>query len=566
MTQELHPRAPLFPRASGPRPLLAGFSGLVLLFLAEAPARGEPTTEKLRYNRDIRPLFAEKCFACHGADSAARKADLRLDREADATAQRPDGAAIVKGDTAKSLVVGRIKSGDPGEVMPPPSSKKKLKPEEIARLERWIAEGAEYEPHWSFIAPRRPPLAEVKNEAWARNPIDRFILAELEKAGLEPAPEADRRTLRAGASLDLTGLPPAPEDVEAFVADPSPDAYEKLVDRCLASPQLGRASRPLLARRRPLRRHARHPLRQLPRDVDLPRLGDRRLQPATCPSTGSRSSSSPATCCPSRRSISTSPPASIAATSPPTRAAPSTRSTRSSTRATAPRPSPQVWLGLTTGCAVCHDHKFDPLTQREFYELAAFFNNTTQAAMDGNIKDTPPIVPVPRAEDRESWDRVQVELADARKRQDERRAGRRPEFDGWLVVRDPRGGAPAAGRRPRAPCGPRGRTGERRGLPRGGRGAHRDRDGRPPVGGRARRRAGAQDPLRVADRLRGRRRLREGPGLLLRGLGEAPQGNLSGTLLARMDDREGKGFRGWDLTLENGRPGIHLIHRGRTMR
>ncbi len=165
--------------------------------------------DKLEYNRDVRPILAENCFACHGPDSAARKADLRLDRR-DAAVK---AEAIVPGKPDESELIDRIISDTiRDELMPPPKTHKKLTAAQKEMLKRWIAAGAEYQPHWSFIAPKRPQLPAVKNEAWVRNPIDRFILAELEKRGLAPAPEADRRTLARRLSLDLTGLPPTPAE------------------------------------------------------------------------------------------------------------------------------------------------------------------------------------------------------------------------------------------------------------------------------------------------------------------------------------------------------------------
>ncbi|MBW3600537.1 MAG: DUF1549 domain-containing protein, partial [Planctomycetes bacterium] len=201
-----------------------------LFVMVQSAAAGE-----LEYNRDIRPILAENCFACHGPDSAARKADLRLDQR-DASM---DMGAIVPGDPDGSSLTYRIFSESEDEVMPPPHTKKKLTAAQKETLRQWIAEGAEYEPHWSFIAPVRPELPPAQNEAWVKSPIDRFILARLEAEGLTPAPEADRRTLARRVSLDLTGLPPSPEMVERFVADESPDAYLSLVDELLRSPAWG---------------------------------------------------------------------------------------------------------------------------------------------------------------------------------------------------------------------------------------------------------------------------------------------------------------------------------------
>lgn len=201
------------------------------------PAQGalQAPVDTLSYNEHIRPILVENCFGCHGADSAGRKADLRLD-ERDAAVE---SGSIVPGDPDSSVMLDRIFSDDPEEVMPPPAIKKVLTVEQKELLKQWIAEGAEYEPHWSFIPPERPALPAVTNEGWVRNPIDRFILARLEKEGLAPAPEADRRALARRVSLDLTGLPPDPAVVEAFMHDPHPDAYERLVDTLLASLEWG---------------------------------------------------------------------------------------------------------------------------------------------------------------------------------------------------------------------------------------------------------------------------------------------------------------------------------------
>ena len=207
-------------------------AALVAAALWAAPVRAG---DKLEYNRDIRPILAENCFACHGTDSSARKADLRLDRRDAAIKAK----AIAPGKPDDSEMVDRITSTMSSRRMPPPKTGKKLTAAQKETLTRWIAEGAEYQAHWALIAPKRPPLPAVKNAAWPRNPIDNFILADLDKEGLTPAPEADRPTLARRASLDLTGLPPAPEDVDAFVNDPSPDAYEKYVDRLMATPQWG---------------------------------------------------------------------------------------------------------------------------------------------------------------------------------------------------------------------------------------------------------------------------------------------------------------------------------------
>src|SRR5262249_47176068 len=259
-------------------------------------------------------------------------------------------------------------------------TKKHLSPQQVATLKRWIAEGAEYERHWSLIPPVRPALPAVKNAKWCRNPIDTFILARLEKEGLKPAPEADRRTLARRVSLDLTGLPPDPAEVEAFVNDRAPDAYEKLVDRLLASPRWGehRARYWLDAARyadtngihfdnyREIWSYRDWVIRAFNENKPFDQFTLEQLAGDLLPNptldqqvaTGFN-----------RCNITTNEGGAIAEEY-------LVLYTRERTETVS-----QVWLGTTAGCAVCHDHKFDPLTQREFYEMAAFFNNTTQRAM-----------------------------------------------------------------------------------------------------------------------------------------------------------------------------------------
>lgn len=198
-----------------------------------------PAKKTVSYNRDVRPILSDKCFACHGFDDKTREAGLRLDvREAALTAY-DSGIPIVPGDPDASTIIQRIESDKASTVMPPPSTHKTVSAEELALLRQWVQEGAEYEPHWAFIPPVTPALPEVSDEAWVKNEIDRFVLAMLDKKGLKPSPEADRRTLIRRLYLDLVGLPPTPEQVEAFVNDKSPDAYEKIVDELLTSEHHG---------------------------------------------------------------------------------------------------------------------------------------------------------------------------------------------------------------------------------------------------------------------------------------------------------------------------------------
>lgn len=389
-----------------------------------APARGDETLE---YNRDIRPILAENCFACHGPDSASRKANLRLDRRDDAI----EAGAITPGAPDESELVARILSDEPEERMPPPSARKTLTSEQKVLLRRWVESGAEYQAHWSYLPLKPPTLPVVRDSAWVRNPIDAFVLARLEPAGLAPAPEADRRALARRAALDITGLPPDPKDVDAFVRDEAADAYEKYVDRLLQSQHWGEhRARAWLDAARYADTHGFHFdnfremwsyrdwvidafNRNMPFDqFTLEQLAGDLLPNRTLEQ---QIASGFNRCNMTTNEGGTIPEENLVGYA------------RDRTETVS-----QVWLGLTMGCAVCHDHKFDPISQREFYELSAFFNNTTQGALDGNIRDTPPIIVVPTAQDRARWEELVPLLAETRGRIEERKQAARPGFEAWL--------------------------------------------------------------------------------------------------------------------------------------
>jgi cytochrome c553 len=406
--------------------------GLVILVAGVVPAVPAKAAEKLKYNRDVRPILAENCFACHGPDSAARKADLRLDQRDLAIAS----GTLVPGKPDSSPTIERIFSDDPSELMPPPKSHKKLTKAQKDTLRRWVLEGAEYEPHWAFVPPKRPAVPVVKDKAWVRNPVDAFILADLERAGLKPAPEADRRTLARRLSLDLTGLPPNPADVDAFVTDKSPDYYEKFVAKLMAAPAWGEhRGRYWLDAARYADTHGIHFdnfremysyrdwvieafNRNLPFDqFTIEQLaGDLLPEPTVdqLVATGFN-----------RCNITTNEGGAISEEY-------LVLYTRDRTETVN-----QVWMGLTAGCAVCHDHKFDPISQKDFYGMAAFFNNTTQNAMDGNIHNTPPVITVPRAEDRQRFEALTGELKAAKAKVEARKKEARGEFTKWLKGVDP---------------------------------------------------------------------------------------------------------------------------------
>ena len=234
------------------RPVVLAFFGTIALLAqfgcgkhsaSVQPGRGPLDGEakpKLVFNESIEPILSENCYPCHGPDPGARKAGLRVDRPEFAFAARPKiGPVIQAGDPDHSPLVLRVESKDPKQMMPPLEAHKTLSPGQIALLRLWVKEGAHYQEHWAFVPPQKPSLPPLRNQNWARNDIDRFILARLEQAGIQPSPEADRAILIRRVTYDLTGLPPTPEEVDAFLQDSAPDAYEKVVDRLLASPRYG---------------------------------------------------------------------------------------------------------------------------------------------------------------------------------------------------------------------------------------------------------------------------------------------------------------------------------------
>ncbi len=511
--------------------------------------------ERLEYNRDIRPILTENCFACHGPDSAARKANLRLDVREEAVKLE----AIVPGHPDKSGLVERIFSDEPSQFMPPPKSHKKLTAAQKDTLRRWIADGAEYQPHWAFIPPRRPALPAVKDAAWVRNPVDRFILAELEKRGLRPAPEADRRTLARRLSLDLTGLPPAPAVVEKFVHDQAADAYERFVDQLLKSPHWGEhRGRYWLDAARYADTHGIHfdnfremwsyrdwVIGAFNRNLPFDRFTVEQLAGDLLPNptldqrvaTGFN-----------RCNITTNEGGIIDEEY-------LVLYTRDRTETAA-----QVWLGLSAGCAVCHDHKFDPLSQREFYELAAIFNNTTQNAKDGNIKDTPPVLIVPRTEDGVRWEETTKALADLRRKADGRKQAARPAFDQWLATARP---GPLHAETPHDGLHFHALLAEGSGS-----------TVTVAVNGQQQQVTLAKPPTWQAGHVAASA-FRVAPGAVVEveQVGDfekdqpfsvgawvrVPRRNTTGAVVARVDDRAG--FRGWDLWLEGDRLTMHLVHK-----
>jgi len=372
-----------------------------------------PQPKKIEFSRDIRPILSNKCFACHGPDGEQRQAGLRFDIREEALAELDSGAtAIVPGDIEASALVERISSDDESLRMPPADAEKQLTVDEIALLTRWVAEGARWGEHWAFVAPERAELPSVQLTAWPRNPIDHFVLARLEEEGLQPSPEADRATLIRRVTFDLTGLPPTIEEVQAFQLDNSPHAYEKVVDRLLASPQYGeQMARYWLDAARYGDTHGLHldnersiwPYRDwvidaFNRNVPFDRFTVEQLAGDLLPD---RTLEQQVATGFNRCNVSTSEGGSIDQEYIVRYAVDRVETTST------------VWMGLTLGCAVCHDHKYDPFTQREFYQLFAYFNSQTERAMDGNALSPPPVVRVPNDELRTQLSELDQKIATA---------------------------------------------------------------------------------------------------------------------------------------------------------
>lgn len=390
---------------------------------------GKPA--EVQFNRDVRPILSENCFQCHGPDVHQRQGDLRLDSREGAIAKHEGGQAVVPGDVKTSRLIQRITSTVADERMPPEKSGRKLSQQQTETLRRWIEQGAKYEQHWSLIVPKQVEPPPVKNAAWVKNPIDRFILARLEKEGLAPSPPAEKGAILRRASLDLTGLPPTLEEREAFLADDSPQAYEKAVERLLNSPRYGE-------------RMAMHWL-------DLARYADtngynndedrtqwmwrdwvidafNRNQPYDqfvteqlagdlLPRPTNQQKIATAF---NRNHVLTTEGGIIE------------EEYRVEYVADRVHTTATVFLGLSLQCARCHDHKFDPLTQRDYYSFFAFFNNIAEKTVGYNqAKVAEPFIKVATREQQAEIDKLAVRKAHLEKKRAARAAGIAADLEKW---------------------------------------------------------------------------------------------------------------------------------------
>ena len=333
--------------------------------------------DPVRFNRDVRPILSENCFECHGPDAAKRKADLRLD--AGVLGQ----ALIAAGKLGESELFQRITHADPEERMPPADFGRALTAAEVETLRRWIEQGAQWEKHWAFIAPKRPAVLAAHDSDWPRGTIDQFVLAKLHATGLQPSPEADRETLLRRVTFDLTGLPPSPAEIDAFLADASPRAYEVVVDRLLASPRYGErmaidwldASRYAdshgysLDRRRVMWPWRDWVIAAFNDNMPFDQFATEQLAGDLL--SGSTLAQKVATGFNRNHSIQSE-------------GGVIDEEYRVETVVDRVETTSAVFLGLTFGCARCHDHKYDPISQKEFYEFYSLFNNVPETAHVGN--------------------------------------------------------------------------------------------------------------------------------------------------------------------------------------
>lgn len=404
---------------------------LVALTLTSASVLAERPAE-VKFNQHIRPILSDKCFHCHGPDKADREADLRLDTAEGILSDLGGYFAIVPKKPEESEVYKRITHADPDERMPPLSIHKTLSKEEIALIEQWIEEGAMWQDHWSYEPISQEQAPKVTQNDWVSNPIDNFVLNRLELEQLTPAAQANKHTLIRRVSFDLTGLPPSPEQINAFVNDQSANAYENLVDNLLASPAYGEhRAQYWLDAARYTDTHKFHfdnyrsiwPYRDWVVNAfnnnmafdqfTIEQLAGDLLPNATLDQKVASGFN--------RNNATTHEGGVIDAEYEAIYA-----KDRTETMST-------VWLGLTTGCANCHDHKFDPISQKEFFQLSAFFRNTTQKARDGNVFDTLPSIRVPNKVDRITKAELETQLKTKQAVFDNLASELEPEFNQWLA-------------------------------------------------------------------------------------------------------------------------------------
>jgi hypothetical protein len=407
--------------------LLVAFSLASLVTIGQAQEAGKPAPN---YNRQIRPLLSDRCYRCHGPDAAERKGGFRLDQRESAIGKADSGATpIVPGRPEQSELLKRIHATDPDERMPPASLNKPLSAEEKQLLKDWIAAGADYQTHWAFVPPLKPALPEVKNQAWARNAVDHFVLAKLEQAKLTTSSRATKEMLLRRLSLDLIGLPPTISELDAFSANRSPDAFEQNVDRLLASPYFGErvaldwldASRFAdthgfhIDSGRDMTRWREYVIESFNQNVPYNQFTLEQLAGDLLPSTGDEVRDL-------RQKIASgfnrNHMINFEGGAIPQEYLTAYIIDRVNTTST-------VYLGLTVGCSQCHDHKYDPITQKDFYQLYAFFNAVPESGLDGSKGNAAPFLKTPTTLQQNELARIAARLEAIQKEL----TGKMPEVD-----------------------------------------------------------------------------------------------------------------------------------------
>jgi hypothetical protein len=366
--------------------------------------------KRVDFNRDIRPILSDTCFKCHGPDEKQRMANLRLDDTGGLFTDRGGYRIIVPGDAAQSKLYQKISTKDESMLMPPTYSGRSLTPKQIELFKTWIDQGAKWDMLWSFVPPKRSPVPEVKGKDWPRNPIDNFVLARLESEGLKPSPEADKATLLRRVYFDLTGLPPTPAAIDAFLADHSPNAYEKRVDQLLASPHYGeRMAMPWLDLARYADTHGYHidsmrdmwawrdwVIKSFNQNMAYDEFTVDQIAGDLLPNATMDQKIASGF---NRNHMITLEGGAI-----PEEYHVEYLVDRVSTTST-------TWLGLTMGCARCHDHKYDPMTQKDFYRFAAFFNTVPERGLDGFAGNAVPVLAMPSHDQQERLDALKTQIA-----------------------------------------------------------------------------------------------------------------------------------------------------------
>ena len=375
-----------------------------------AAAQTEPLPKQVEFSHDIRPILSDNCFACHGPDEKQRQVDLRFDTREGIFADRGGYQVIVPGDSSQSRLFQRISAEDEAFLMPPPWAETTLTQEQIELIRLWIDQGAKWQTHWAFIPPKRPTPPKVKEVSWPRNAIDNFILARLEREGLKPSPKADKATLLRRVTLDLTGLPPTAAEVDAFLADDSPNAYEKRVDRLLKSPHYGeRMAMQWLDLARYADTHGYHidSLREMwhwrdwvidafNQNMPFDQFTIEQLAGDLLPNPTLQQKIATGF---NRNHMINYEGGAI-----PEEYRNEYVVDRIDTTAT-------VWMGLTMKCARCHDHKYDPIQQKEFYKFYAFYNTIPEKGLDGKMGNAQPVLQLPSAQQQHQLDKLKRNIA-----------------------------------------------------------------------------------------------------------------------------------------------------------